>query len=356
MDDEPVRGGYPTIEFLARSGLERMQAAERGLMPRPPIHHLFGLMPGDATEESCTFTMPASPWLQSAAGVFTAGTAALVADAPLGSAVILPLGLGDIVITSDLTMNYLRPTSPASKTLIARARPVAVGKRLGLSEAVIEDASGALVAHATSRCFIRHIDVSPAAELPPVEAAHYDTPDPHERPLTTGILGPEVWAERSFLEICHDIKAGELSEAPFVELFALREVEAREGYFETSMDAGPWYTSPAGTIYGGFLAYLADSVLSGAMATTIPANTVCAPLDLKVNYLRPVFPDGRRLIAKATVVHRGKTLALAECEILNADDKVVVKATSSATIIEGRNWAPAVLDETPVAETPEIKA
>lgn len=353
MDDEPVRGGYPTIEFLARSGLERMQAAEQGLMPRPPIHHLFGLTPGETTEESCTFTMPASPWLQSAAGVFTAGTAALVADAPLGSAVILPLGFGDIVITSDLTMNYLRPTSPTSKTLIARARPIAVGKRLGLSEAVIEDVSGTLVAHATSRCFIRHIDVPREAELPPVEAAHYDTPDPYERPLTTGIVDPEMWAQRSFLEIFEDISAGALPEAPFVRLFALRDAEARAGYFETSIDAGPWLTSPAGTIYGGFLAYLADSVLTGAIATTMPANTACAPLDLKVNYLRPVFPDGRRLVAKATVVHRGQTLALAECEILNADDKVVVKATSSATIIQGRNWAPAVLDETPVADAAE---
>lgn len=351
-----MRGGYPTIGFLTLSGIERMQAADKGFMPRPPIHHLFGLTPGKASAESNEFTMPASPWLLSAAGVFTAGTAALVADAPLGGAIFGSIGPGDFVATSDLTMNYLRPSSPASGTLTARARPIAVGKRLGLSEAVIEDASGALVAHATTRCFIRHIDVPPGTELQPVEERHYDTPDPHARPLTTGIIPPEVWAEKSFLEILDAIEAGELPSAPFVELFAFTDTAAREGYFETSMKAGPWYTSPAGTIYGGVLAYLADSVLTGAIATTAPANSVCAPLDLKVNFLRPAFPDGRTHVAKATVVHRGQTLVLAECEILNGDNKVVVKATSSAVIIEGRNWAPAVLDDTPVAEAPEVKA
>ncbi|HEV3472754.1 MAG TPA: PaaI family thioesterase [Actinomycetota bacterium] len=185
---------------------------------------------------------------------------------------------------------------------------------------------------------------------------HYDTPDPHARPLTTGIVQPEVWAEKSFLEILSSITAGDLPVAPFVQLFGLSRPVAREGYLETSMKANAWFTSPAGTIYGGVLAYLADSVLTGAIATTAPANSVCAPLDLKVNFLRPAFPDGRTHVAKATVVHRGQTLALAECEILNGDNKVVVKATSSATIIEGRNWAPAVLDETPVAETTDVKA
>jgi len=73
------------MELLALSGLERMQASDKGLFPRPPINHLFGLKPESSTAEETTFVMPSSPWLQSGAGVFLPGTAALVADAPLGS-------------------------------------------------------------------------------------------------------------------------------------------------------------------------------------------------------------------------------------------------------------------------------
>src|SRR5687767_6788049 len=111
QDDEPVRGGYPDMSLLALSGLDRMRASIRGRaqMPPPPIHHLFGLQPVSASPAAVTFSMPCSPWFQTDAGVFFAGTAALVADAPLGGAVMAGLAPGQVVVTSDLSMNFLRP-------------------------------------------------------------------------------------------------------------------------------------------------------------------------------------------------------------------------------------------------------
>ena len=345
LEEEPVRGGYPTIEFLALSGVERMRAAAKGLMPRPPIQHLFGLTPVSSSVASSVFTMPASPWLQSAAGVFFAGTAALVADAPLGCAILGPLGPGQIVVTSDLSLNFLRATSPRSRQLTARARPIEVGRRLGLAEAVIEDGTGDVVAHATTRCFIRELPYPDSKELPPVVEPSYDTPDPHARPLTTTTLNPDVWTNMTFLEICAAMNRGDLPPAPFALLFGYGRVEVTEGHFETTVPSSPWFTSPAGTIYGGVLASLADTALTGACTTVLAPNFTCAPLDLKVNFLRPLMPDGRPLTARATVVHRGRTLMVAESEIVNADGKLVVKATSSATVIEGATWLRAVIDD-----------
>ncbi|HET7482780.1 MAG TPA: PaaI family thioesterase [Actinomycetota bacterium] len=350
LEDEPFRGGYPTIEFLALTGVERMRAAAKGLMPRPPIHHLFGLTPQSASVASSVFSMPASPWLQSGAGVFLAGTAALVADAPLGSAILGPLGPGQVVVTSDLTLNYLRPTSTRSQRLTGRARPIEVGRRLGLAEAVIEDGAGEVVAHATTRCFIREFPVPEKTELPPIEERQYDTPDPYLRELTTSLIPREAWAEKSFVEICELTNSGELPTPPFSKLFGITDTSAKEGYFESTAPSSPWFTSPAGTIYGGFLAYFADAVLTGAMNTVLPPNSIPAALDLKVNFLRPVMPDGRPITATATVVHRGRTLLLAEGQITNADGKVVVKASSSATVITGHSWSAAVIDETPAPD------
>lgn len=325
-----------------------MRAAVRGQMPPPPIHHLFGLRPISATVTSCSFTMPASPWLQSAAGVFLAGTSALVADAPLGSAILSPLGPGKVAITSDLTLNYLRPVSAHSERLNARARPIEIGRRLGLAEAVIEDGSGEVVAHSTTRCFIREFPYPESGELPPVDLPTYETPDPYEREFTGATVPPDIWRTQTFVEICDAMNRGELPPPPFAQLFHLTEVVAKDGYFSSTAPSSPWFSSPAGTIYGGFLAYFADSALTGAMSTVLPADHVCAPLDLKVNFLRPVMPDGRPITATATVAHRGRTLILAECDIVNSDGKVAVKATSSATVIEGRPWMPSVIDHTPV--------
>lgn len=349
LDEEPVRGGYPSFDYLALTGLERMQAAVTGGMPYPPIHHLFGLTPTESDSESTVFTMPSSPWLQTGAGVFLPGTAGLLADAPLGSAVLAELGPGQIAVTSDLTLNHLRPVFANSGTLSARARPIDVGRRLGLAEAIIEDGQGRAIAHSTTRCFVQSFPAAEVKGIVPPEAVRYDTPDPHERPVTTGIVPKEVWATKTFIEICDLIRAGDLPRPPFSEFLGLSNPVAEEGRFESSTTASPWFSSPAGTVYGGFLTLLVDGVVSGAVNTVIPANSTFASLDLKVSFLRPVMPDSRPLHARAKVVHKGRSLVVADGEVLNADGKVVVRATSSAAVMEGRSWKRAVIDE---AESP----
>ena len=351
MEGEEVRGGYPTMEYLALDGLERMRAAVDGLAPRPPIYHLFGLRPTATSAYSTTFVMPASPWLQTAFGVFLPGVAALLADAPLGCAVLTELGPGAIAVTSDLTLNYLRPMYASSGQLSCEARPIEVGRRLGLAEALIKDGNGNAIAHSTTRCFIQQFPAPERTEFPPVEHPVYGTPDPHERPMTAGFIPRETLATTGFIELCDMIRRGEAPTPPFVQLIGMEPAKAAEGTFSTVVESSPWFTSPAGTVYGGFLAFLVDAVLGGAFATVLPPDSTYAALDLKVTFVRPVMPDGRRLEASATVVHRGRSLVVADAQIVNADGKVVVRATSSAAVMEGRSWARAVIDEAESVES-----
>jgi uncharacterized protein (TIGR00369 family) len=81
---------------------------------------------------------------------------------------------------------------------------------------------------------------------------------------------------------------------------------------------------------------LAEATLAAAVFSTTPAGTAVAPLDLKVNFLRPVFPDGQVLTAKAELTHRGRRLAVASCRVTNADGKPVALATGSAMYLPGR--------------------
>ena len=345
-DDEPVRGGYPDPSLLGLPGLDRMRAGFRNQMLPPPIHHLFGLEPVVASTASVTFSMPCSPWLQTAAGVFFAGTAALVADAPLGSAVLVGLGPGQFAVTSELSLNFLRPVDVSSERLVARARPIEVGRTLGLAEALVEDAHGRLVAHCTTRCFVISLDVPRLDETPPaLEAPVYDTPDPYLRPIPEGSVDPGRWKQHDFADIMRMQMTGEIPHPPFGQL--LKGVpELGDGTFKVTMPASRWFTSPSGTIYGGLLAYAADVALSGAFGTTLASDELAATLDLKVLFLRPAVPDGRPLTVTAKVMHRGKTFAIGQAEITNADGKIVALGTSSATIRSGRNWASfAVADE-----------
>jgi uncharacterized protein (TIGR00369 family) len=349
MDEEPVRGGYPDPSLLALPGVDRMRAGLRNQMPPPPIHHLFGLMPVSVGHAAVTFSMPASPWLQSGAGVFFAGTSALVADAPLGGAVLAPLGPGKIAVTSDLSLNYLRPTDPSSGHLIARARPIEVGTRVGLAEGLIEDEHGRLIAHATTRCFVVSMDAPPLEGAPPtVELPSYDTPDPHERPLPPGAVLSDEWTRLTWDEILSMQQRGEIPAPPFAQLFGMDEPEGGGGKFSTTMRATPWLTSPAASVYGGVLAYFADCGLAGAFSSILDKDQIVASLDLKVQFVRPAWPDGKKLRCEARVVHAGRSFAAGQAEIVHENGKTIALATASATIISGRSWASfAVVDEAP---------
>ena len=51
-----------------------MRVGIRGQGPKPPIHHLTGLIPVEAGFGSSTFRMPVTPWLQTTVpGVMVGG-------------------------------------------------------------------------------------------------------------------------------------------------------------------------------------------------------------------------------------------------------------------------------------------
>jgi uncharacterized protein (TIGR00369 family) len=339
--DEPVRGGYPPVGLLGLAGPERQKIFASGVTPRPPISHLFGLRPSHVTEAGeSVFTMPASGWLQTSVGVFFGATAILAADAPFGSCLVRTMPPGVYGTTSEISMSFLRPASPASETLIAKARVVDAGQRLGLSEATVSDARGRILAHGTSRYVFLKLDPppEPPASFEAYEQPTYDTPDPYLRPVEGEVLPPEVWRRRSGLEVMRDAVAGALPPSPSAILFGMRLKEVDEGRTVSTIPASKWFTSPARSIYGGMTAYFADTAITAAISTTLPANTASALVDLKVNYLRPGIPDGRLLTARAEVVHRGRQMAVARADIVNEDGKSIAIATGSAMVLEGRVW------------------
>ncbi|MGZ4119439.1 MAG: PaaI family thioesterase [Actinomycetota bacterium] len=339
ITDEPARGDFPPVGLLGYAGPERARIFAQRMTPRPPISHLFGLMPADRTEDEAVFTMPATPWLQTSYGVFFASTAVLAADAPFGSALVPKMEPGVFGTTSELSMSFLRPASPSSGVLTARARAIDAGRTLGLSEATVSDARGKLLAHGTSRYVFLRIDPPPKPmELVPYEEPAYDTPDPYERPVQGEVYPREIWGSMSGLDVLRASAAGELPPAPFALLFGLKLEDVEEGSLTSVMPASGWFASPARSIYGGITAFFADTAITAAIQTTLPANSVCALVDLKVNFTRPALPDGRMLRARASVVHRGRQMAVARADLVNADGKTYAIATGSAMILEGRVW------------------
>jgi uncharacterized protein (TIGR00369 family) len=266
------------------------------------------------------------------------GVLAVLADGPLGCAIQTTLPPATPYTTAELSMNFLRPASVASGMLAARGTLIHSGRSLALSQVSIEDARGRLLAHGTSRCVIFPplATGADAAELPDVPSPVYAMPDPFERPDPGAVIPEDVWASKTGLEIMRALISGELPPPPIHHLTGLMPMEADEDTATFRLPSSEWLCSPLGRVEGGVIAMLADSAIASSIQTTLPARTSYASIDLKVTFIRPVMPDGRDLIARAGVIHRGKTLATASAEVVNADGKQVATAVGSAMIFADR--------------------
>ena len=333
--------------------MDRMRRTVRGSLGRPPIHHLTGLTPSESGFGTSTFTMPASPWLQSTVpGLMTGGVLAFLADGPLGTAIMTVLPPLAYMTTSDLSLSFLRPATVDSGALIARGSLIHGGRSVALSEVSIDDAQGHHLAHGTSRGFLLNAPAAPPAGGDAVEPATYDTPDPYlRRPVAGAPIDLERWSRMTGLEALRGCIARE-HVPPIFHLTGLRPTEAADAECTFVMPATPWLCSPQPVLYGGAIAMLADAALSCAVMTTIQAGQSFASLDLKVNYLRPVVPDGSLLTARAKLVHRGRSMALATAELFNADGKKIAVASSSSMLLNSP-WNELTAAAEPEAPAPE---
>lgn len=333
FDDEPVRGSYGDDRLVALPGAERAPIILHS-GHRPPISFFLGISLHELAPGSATCSMPVTRWLRSPQGRVPLGALAPVADVGFGLSVLHHLPPGVLFTTAELSLQRLAPPSPEG-SVVAHGRCLHFGPNMAYSEVELRDEVGTLVAHGTSRIHIlRPIDSLPDPPDQPAEPYVYPdwpTPDPFEREPAGAVLDPSVWKERSGLDILRAQSSGELPQPPVAELFDVHVVDADDGHSVVEMTMSDWLSSPARTVQGGVTAFLADASVQTAVQTGVVAGDRFAPLDLKVNYLRPVFPTDT-ITATAAVRHRGRSIAIAEADLVNQEGKPVAIATGSAQL------------------------
>jgi uncharacterized protein (TIGR00369 family) len=114
---------------------------------------------------------------------------------------------------------------------------------------------------------------------------------------------------------------------PVSQLVGLRIVAADEGRVTFELDAGPEHSSPPGTLHGGILCDLADAAMGCAVVSVLDEAASFATVELKINFLKPVWTG--RLTAVGSIVKAGRTLTLCECRITDDGGSLVAYATST---------------------------
>ncbi|RNI19703.1 PaaI family thioesterase [Flexivirga caeni] len=113
----------------------------------------------------------------------------------------------------------------------------------------------------------------------------------------------------------------------------MRFTEVEPGRVVMELSTEPDFANPHGTVHGGVIATLLDSVMGCAVHTELAAGVGYTTLELKVNYLRAVGLTGERLIGEGTTIHVGRRTAVAEGTVRNGAGTLVGHATTTCLIL-----------------------
>jgi uncharacterized protein (TIGR00369 family) len=136
------------------SGLEFIQALADGLVAPPPIALLLNMWPTKVERGLVVFECDPDESVYNPIGVVHGGLVCTLADSVAGCAVHTTLEAGVGYTSIDITVNYLRPVTLGSGTLVATGRVTKPGRRVAMAAAEVHDGAGRLVATATSNCLI----------------------------------------------------------------------------------------------------------------------------------------------------------------------------------------------------------
>lgn len=120
---------------------------------------------------------------------------------------------------------------------------------------------------------------------------------------------------------------------PIAKLIGFRLLRFEPGHVVFELDAGPQHANPMGTLHGGILCDLGDAAMGTATATTLREGETFTTLELKINFVKPVWTA--RLNAVGRVLRRGRTIVLTESEITDEGGSLVAKLSGSCMILRG---------------------
>jgi uncharacterized protein (TIGR00369 family) len=121
--------------------------------------------------------------------------------------------------------------------------------------------------------------------------------------------------------------------APVGKLVGFRPTSIEHGKAVFELEAGPQHANPMGTLHGGIICDIADAAMGTAYASVLDQGESFTTLELKINFLRPFWSG--KLVATGRVIKSGKTIGLTECDVTDAEGRLVARAMSTCMTLRG---------------------
>ena len=121
---------------------------------------------------------------------------------------------------------------------------------------------------------------------------------------------------------------------PIATLIGFQLTKIGDGTSVIEFEATERHANPVGTLHGGVFCDIADAAMGMAYMSTLEEGESFTTLELKINFLKPVWKA--KLTAVGRLVKRGKTLGMAECDVLDDQGNLVARASSTCMTLRGK--------------------
>lgn len=117
--------------------------------------------------------------------------------------------------------------------------------------------------------------------------------------------------------------------AGWMETLGARITEAEPGRVVLELVAGPQHRHSGGVVQGGVITQIADAAMGMSLGTLQEDGVWNTTIELKINFLRPVFEGRLRAIGR--VIEMKQTLFFSEADVVDDRGRLIARASSTCT-------------------------
>ena len=126
---------------------------------------------------------------------------------------------------------------------------------------------------------------------------------------------------------------GSIPLPPIANLIGFKLVSIGPGKAVIEFEAGDRHANPMGTLHGGVLCDISDAAMGMAYAGILNEGESFTTLELKINFLKPVWKA--KLRAEGSVVNGGRTVGLVMCDVFDEQERLVARASCTCMTLRG---------------------
>ncbi|MED3383362.1 PaaI family thioesterase [Bacillus subtilis] len=135
------------------------------------------------------------------------------------------------------------------------------------------------------------------------------------------------------LEALRKVAKGEIPGSPAAQVLGFNVTDVDKGWVVIEIDANEKLHNPMGTLHGGILCDIADAAMGYAFSTTLAEDELFTTVEIKLNFLKPIFKS--RLRAEGKLIKKGASIGLLECHVYDEKQSLVAFSTSTCMVLKG---------------------